>query len=551
MRLWRLIFAAVAASLLLGAGYDARAQRTRYFLEDCGVVVDDGTDDLAAIQSCVAAHPGAADFTLRSPGVVDVAQSSLGDVIKLGPNQRLIGGGASIRNTGICCPVVVLADADNAQVIGWKFVHHAGRTDAWTNSNCRLQVQQGVIPGDGQAESTWFGRSYATAAILENRGESDLGALVYIGNSPGAVVQSCQFTSDTTDERWFNRTAIYIDVNEDMSPAENITVDDCDFTNCIQGVLTCQLKRATLTNLRGHQYWNIGPNASSTAGHVVYVTGGASAANPIAIGSDNLVSDVTDLGSSYVNTGGTAANDFYYEPSVKLRNQLRLTVTRVFSRRQGGGLDLFSLKDCDVSHVFIDQRTQVGNGSTNAQAVGGLRIDRNSTNYPPGYSVADFGGNRFDDITLYAVPDTVDMGDAWVNDASIGGYDGTTPLDKSDTWTRLRLYLHLANPTSANKQPIRLIGDGSTFGTASAPVYVGRVSTGTNWPSDFQTLSFHFYCKNTTVNAAVDAPGGSFTAGHGPRIVANGSSGTGNSLNGSGISPGGSVEFEGAVSAPG
>ena len=544
-------FLAVVASVFLAGatGYDASAKRPRVFLEDCGVVVNDGNDDLAALQSCVAANPGAVDFALRSPGVVDVTQTTLSHVVKLKAGQRFIGGGSTIRNTGICCPVVVIVDAPGAQVIGWKFKHNAGRSDAWTASNIRLQVQQDVIPSDGQAESTWYGRTLSNITkMLENRGESDLGALVYIGNSPGAVVQSCKFTATPTDERWFNRTGIYVDLNEDLSPASGVVVDDCQFEYCVQGVLGVQVKDSKFTNLKGLTYWNVGPNASNGAGHVLYITGGLGTSMP-ALGSDNVVSDIDDRGTVFANTGGTVANDFYYEPTVKMRNQLRLTVTGLYSRRQGGGLDLQSIKSSTVSHIFVDQRTQVANGSTNAAAPTGFKIDRNTNGYPAGYSVASFGGNTFDDITVYGIPDTVSMGNAWVSDGLLTGYEGTTPFYKGDTWTRTRFYIHLADSTSSNKSPLPIIGDGSVFGTVSAPIYIGRVGS-TSWPSDFKAVEVSAFCRNTAVYIGIDAPPGSFTSGHGPQVFVSVSAGTGNTVNGSGVSPGGTVPFEGTVVAP-
>lgn len=541
---------ALVASVLIGAtGYDASAERKRVFLEDYGVVVNDGSDDLAAIQSAIAANPGPVDFTLRTPGVIDIAQTALSHVIKPKAGQRWLGGGSTIRNTGICCPVFVVVDAPGAQLIGWKIVHHASRTDAWTASNIRLQVQQDVIPSDGQAESTWYGRTLSNITkMLENRGESDLGALVYIGNSPGAVVQSCKFSSDQSTEKGFNRAGIYVDLNEDMTPASGIVVDDCQFEFCIQGILGVQVKNSQFTNLKGLTYWNIGPNASNAAGHMVYITGGLGSSMPT-LGTDNLCADILDLGTSFVNTGGTVANDFYYEPSVKFRNQHRLTATRIFSRRAGGGFDLASAKACAISHIFVDQRAQVANGSTNAQANSGFRIDRNGNGYPAGFTVADFGGNTIDDIWVYAIPDTVSMGNAWVSDLVLTGYDGTTPLHKNDVYTKIRIYVHLADSTSSNKQPIPLCMDGATLGTVSAPVYIGRVGS-TSWPSDFQAVTLYAYCKNTTLNIGIDAPNGSFTSGHGPQVTANGAAGSGNTINGSPVSPGGAVTFTSTLSAP-
>lgn len=520
---------------------------SRVFIEDYGAVGDGVTNDLAAIQACVSANPRAV-IACRTKGKFLISQSTVSDVIKLSAGQKFVGGGASLLNTGICCPIVVVANAPGASVRGWKFVHHASRTDAWTASNYRFQVLQDVIPADGVAELAWYGYNYATPDVLSQRGTRDLGALVYIGNSPGASVLSCVFTSDQPDERGFNRSGIFVDVDGDNTNAKDITIWDCDFYYCEHGTLACNFDRLLHSNNRGHVYWNIGPNAVADAGHHLYITGGASTTAPLPIGTDNVIEDVVDTGYAFINTGGTAPDDFYYEPTIKIRNQLRARITNINSTRAGGGLDMFSFRDCYVDGVLIDQRGQVANASTNAEGSAGLRLDRYTTNYPRGYTLDDFGFNTFKNITLFAVK--VSMGDAYQHDFSIGGYDGTTPIHKGDVWTNFVVYAHNLDGTSANIQPSRFIINGGYVGTSDVPVYIGRVDTSLLWPNDFEVATLLFYCQFTTVYVGVDSGAGAFTAGHPPVFVADAGSGAGNIVNGSSFPAGSSLPFTTSVSPP-
>lgn len=513
------------------------------------------SDSLPAINAAINATIPGGECVLPN-GVFNCVQdsnSSLAQSIFMKPGVRLRGQGPGLtylKRNFQGSALVAAVRAPESAISDLTILNNGYRTGltfpaaaAWRLASANYNY--GTFHYEGW--QNFYEELWTSTGLYSTPRDQD--CAIFVGGSTGVTIDNVYFDSEYNDERgwWFN--CILAVANEDQTKTRQLTVQDCHFSKARYGVISPGVDDSVFDGLVWESSWSY---AGAPPAHLVYISGtpgNATAAEfylSDSITIQNCVDQRTILSPVY-----SAAPDYYHDCSIKVRKTQNLLIQDCRCIAPQAGFNLYDIKDGLMKDCWFDASSTPEMAGAAWRSTPLFLVDQ--TRVPTtGYTAADYilGPMDMQNVTFISPPPgTWDASwTCWWRSNPYKTSGGNAPASIGDQWTDVSLYI-ASTPTSvAGVQQNQLVGGSGSYGTSQAPLRFFRHPAGGNWSDDQQLLLLDVNSNANSIVMEVEAPTGSFTAGHPPKAVSQSAITT--TLNGSNFNSGATVQFNNTTATP-